>query len=42
LMLDLNSELNTSLVVVTHDAELATKMQRVMRLIDGRLVPADG
>jgi lipoprotein-releasing system ATP-binding protein len=42
LMLDLNRELNTSLVVVTHDAELATKMQRVMRLIDGRLVPADG
>ncbi len=42
LMLDLNHELNTSLVVVTHDAELATKMQRVMRLIDGRLVPVDG
>ena len=41
LMLDLNRELNTSLVVVTHDAELATKMQRVMRLIDGRLVPVD-
>ncbi len=42
LMLDLNLDLNTSLVVVTHDAELATKMQRVMRLIDGRLVPVDG
>lgn len=42
LMLDLNREMNTSLVVVTHDAELATKMQRVMRLIDGRLAPADG
>ncbi len=42
LMLDLNRELNTSLVVVTHDAELATKMQRVMRLIDGRLESVGG
>ncbi len=39
LMLDLNCDLNTSLVVVTHDVELAAKMQRVLRLIDGSLAP---
>ncbi len=38
LMLDLNRELGTSLVVVTHATEIAARMQRVLVLEDGRLV----
>jgi lipoprotein-releasing system ATP-binding protein len=37
LMLQLNSAFQTSLVVVTHDEELARRMQRVLRLADGQL-----
>lgn len=37
LMLQLNRESNTSFVVVTHDAELAARMDRTWQLVDGRL-----
>jgi lipoprotein-releasing system ATP-binding protein len=37
-MLHLNQEKNTSLVLVTHDLDLARRMQRIYRLIDGILV----
>jgi lipoprotein-releasing system ATP-binding protein len=39
LMLDLNRDLATSFVVVTHDPTIAAKMQRTLRLEDGRLNP---
>lgn len=38
LMMGLRTELNTSLVMVTHDPELAKKMDRVLQLSDGDLV----
>ena len=41
LMLELNRELDTSLVVVTHDHSIADQMDRVMVLEDGVLRPAD-
>jgi len=40
LMRELNRKHATSLVVVTHDAELAARMDRRMRLVDGSLQPA--
>ena len=39
LLLELNRHQGTSLVVVTHDLELAAKMQRRFRLEDGQLTP---
>jgi lipoprotein-releasing system ATP-binding protein len=39
LMQSLNERLQTSFIVVTHDLELASKMQRQLKLVDGMLQP---
>jgi lipoprotein-releasing system ATP-binding protein len=41
MMLDLNKELNTSLIIVTHDMHLAQKMDRILQLENGKLEPYD-
>lgn len=38
LLLELNQELQTAILIVTHDLELAAKMDRQLTLLDGRLV----
>lgn len=38
LLFDLNKELGTTLVIVTHDIELARKTQHILRLKGGRIV----
>lgn len=39
MMAELNQAYGTALVVVTHDRNLAARMQRRTRLVDGKLVP---
>jgi lipoprotein-releasing system ATP-binding protein len=39
-LLELNEEFNTSLVIVTHDQNLASRLDRILHMEDGKLIPA--
>lgn len=41
LLFNLNKQLDCTLVIVTHDDELAAKCDRVIRLKDGKLMPGE-
>ena len=41
LLLELNREIGTALILVTHDRRLAARLDRVLELTQGRLQPAD-
>jgi putative ABC transport system ATP-binding protein len=42
IMTELNEEFDTTMVLVTHDADLAAKAHRVIRLADGAVVADSG
>jgi len=42
LLIELNREENVTLIVATHALDLAGRMQRVLELRDGKLIPANG
>ena len=42
LLLELNHELNMTLIVVTHNTELASYMSRIMTIADGQLTALKG